>query len=750
MERTKSKEISKSTVFHAVSVGILTVSLLLSIVRFPAVLFRTVQSFVDLATSIAYYFTELMGFYGAVTPTVNVIPDNAVEVLPFDPLEFQAKLQLVSEEFVKGENVGIFFAEIGNFMIKLCRWIPTILLACLLFYIIGQLFYGTVDNDYNEDSKPLKIYKKIEAATWDKLKRVFWQYVGFLSINRLYVILFALIWAYNLNFLTIVIEALAYVFYLSVSLDFLHIYTQIAKLAMDLTVSIDFLPTFVWIVIGYVIVDAIRQHFGLVFLRKGEEHNREFLDAHPGALFVVGKQRTGKTTLITDMALSQEQIFRDDALKGLLRRVKQFPYFPWQNLELMYKRGKANGVFPTLESCRRFVKKLKCFYLHREYHTEYHTRRIAKELARYGYLWEDYLFNYDVDRYGMYYNNGLTMIDLFEAIEAYLQQYKIYAGRTSLIFGNYAIRTDIVWNDEGNFPLYNGDFFERDPALQAVQSDFCHIIDMDALRLGKVMDDDGIYRYGMEYGVVNCMEYAKERGNQHTNAGKRADADDCNVRNDGYEENIKMKGHDATIDNVTYFKPFIDDQREDSLSAENKDLCDVIKIVDKGPTKIMLPFFFLEAMLGEKLGEFYDKHYLDDAHRRGSNTLLMYVIKKVTMPILHYLDRRINTYSVYTAKLKVWDGHEHDLLSDKDKYYVAAKKTYAGRFATDGTKDFYSKRAALSTVGIDEYPTFGDVRMTTDEMKMMHSYFYARLMKIFGRDGGRNKSGVKARAARTL
>ncbi len=52
MERTKSKEISKSTVFHAVNVGSLTVSLLFSIVRFPAVLFRTVQSFVDLATSL--------------------------------------------------------------------------------------------------------------------------------------------------------------------------------------------------------------------------------------------------------------------------------------------------------------------------------------------------------------------------------------------------------------------------------------------------------------------------------------------------------------------------------------------------------------------------------------------------------------------------------------------------------------------------------------------------------------------------
>lgn len=80
---------------------------------------------------------------------------------------------------------------------------------------------------------------------------------------------------------------------------------------MDLTVAINFLPWWSWAVVGFLIFDAIRKNIGTQRLRGYEARNQDFLESYPGALFVVGKQRAKKTTMITDMALSQEAIFRE-------------------------------------------------------------------------------------------------------------------------------------------------------------------------------------------------------------------------------------------------------------------------------------------------------------------------------------------------------------------------------------------------------------------------------------------------------
>ncbi len=123
------------------------------------------------------------------------------------------------------------------------------------------------NNNYNVDTKPLRLYKKIEATTWGKCKVFFKSYADFLNERRGYILAAGLIWSYNLNAVTIVMEFVAFVFYFAVSFDVLGIFTQIAKLAMDLTVAINFLPWFVWVVVGFLIFDAIRKNIGTQRLR---------------------------------------------------------------------------------------------------------------------------------------------------------------------------------------------------------------------------------------------------------------------------------------------------------------------------------------------------------------------------------------------------------------------------------------------------------------------------------------------------
>ncbi len=718
-------------VMHVVSIGILLISVLFSVFRFAPVLLRTWQAIKDLAISIAYYFTNIFQYYDVVTPTVNEIPSGALGVLPFDPYEFKEKMGEFGRALIAKESFAAFFRMWGNRFLKISEYLPFVLIVVLIFVLVGGIVYDKVTTERDVDTKPLKIWKKIEAATWDKAKAWLRRYKTFLCSRRKYVLAFCLIWIYNLNFATIAMEAVAYALYLVTSYDILHIYTQVAKLALDLTVAIDFLPTIVWIIVGWVIFDRIRQSLGMVRLRLYEEHNREFLKNHPGALFVVGKQRTGKTTMVVDMAMSQERLDREKALEKMLGRSKQFAYFPWINLEYAYKEGRVRGVLPTLESCRKFIRTLQ-FHFTNEKRYDKATRKAALRYLRkkYGYTFDDFIFQYDYKRYGLKYNDGLTMVSVFEAIEAYVQHYYIYSARRSLIFGNLPIRSDLRWTDYGNFPVYDGDFFDRAPEELDEISEYCHILDWNCLRLGKVTNPKDPYKDGFEAGIVVGMEHAKERGNQVSNVGVKADAKECNVRNDGFELNAKMQGHASTVDNYTYFRLLIDDQRPDSLGAENKDLCDIIKIVDKSEGKVVMPFFTLEGIVLAVANRFYDKRYLNDRVLHAGNSLLIYLLKKVFMPFFHYCERRANKFSVCTSKLKVWDGHTNEVVGEGDKYYISAKKTYSKRFATDGIKDFYSKKAAKSKVGLHDFPCFGDVRMTVEEMEWMQSHFYAKLMKV--------------------
>ena len=76
----------RKTVYHVLSVALILASMLLSVLRFAPVAGRVVQSVKDLGLSIAFYFTEMFGFEGVITPSVTTIPKGITSVLPVEPL----------------------------------------------------------------------------------------------------------------------------------------------------------------------------------------------------------------------------------------------------------------------------------------------------------------------------------------------------------------------------------------------------------------------------------------------------------------------------------------------------------------------------------------------------------------------------------------------------------------------------------------------------------------------------------------
>ena len=80
-------------------------------------------------------------------------------------------------------------------------------------------------------------------------------------------------------------------------------------------------------------------------LRHFEARNCGFINELPIVSMSCGSMGKKKTTLITDMVLSQEAMFRQKALSILQQNDMKFPYFPWIVFE-----GRTAGVYGTRHS----------------------------------------------------------------------------------------------------------------------------------------------------------------------------------------------------------------------------------------------------------------------------------------------------------------------------------------------------------------------------------------------------------------
>ena len=727
--------------YVVVGIVIIAMSVCLAFSAFWPVTKRFYQSLVeDFFQSIVYYVESYVSLFtgGKVqgVPSIALVPEGIEEILPFRWEDFTAKFSRFTEKFFNWENFTNWF---GKFLLDVLILLMIALPIVLLLWLIGKLIvslYKTPNNNYGKKSKPLLVWLLIEKRVFSPAIRYVKDLVRYLLGHKWIKIPLIIVWALNLNLFTIALEVVAWLLYFSMSFDLYSLWTLIVRLVYDVSVPIRIVPWWVTLIIAYKIFDYIRRKMGYSIMRMYEGSNEEFLRTYLGALFLVGKQRAKKTTIITDMALTQEVIFREDALGLLRKRDKQFPFFPWQALENFY--WATQDVLPTLASHREFLKELRWCFEHRRAYERFpaYKAKAIKKLARYGYdynSYQNFCFGYDADKYGTRYNDHLTVVHVFEAIEGYIQLFYIYAAPTPLLFGNYSIRTDLQWQDYGNFPVLDGDFFARPAEEMEETSQYCHVAKMDCFRLGVVADPEDPYIDGFEVGILNMMEGGKERGNQNTNAGVKSTDAGVNAKNDGFEMDIKMRAHGSTVDNYTFFRFFIDEQRPDSLSADNKDLCSIVMIKEVADAKVILPGTALEGWLYSLATKIYDNVYYTLRNLRGDagDTLFVYLLKKLYTPIFRHWDRIQKEFSVHVAKVKVTDAMQDKVLSEGQKYYICPKKTYSKRFATDGIKYFYHDKAKGSRYGLNDFPQYQGIHITVDEMEESGSIFYQKIINAF-------------------
>lgn len=728
---------------HFICVAITLLFVLLAIFVFPSALGRLIESVRDFGLSVAFYFCKMFGIENSVTVTVNDLPKMPffdVPNMPSSPVPslpetfdgFKFKWHEYWKLVITARNMVGYLDLLGSLIAVLANVVLYIIPIIIIVYIAMKQVLDKQNNDYNVDSKALKIVRRISDKTYMPVKSWLIDFVSFVKDNKAYYILWAVIWAYNFNLFTIVVEFFAFYLYFAVSWDVVHIYRQVYKLLIDLWTPFNFIPWYVWCVIALVVFDYIRKKIGFAVLNHNEMKNRGFINERPIVFMGCGTMGKKKTTFITDVALSQEVMFRDKAFEKILENDLKFPNFPWINFENAIKSAMANHTVYNLATCKRFVARVKYAYEYSEYSSVTIRKCFRRHLTKlYGYCFDnEFLFGYDFERYGMFYDDKLKVTSIWETLETYAQLYFIYVTQSSLLISNYSVRVDNVLSDLGNFPLWHSDFFQTDSRLMDSYSRHAHILDFDSLRLGRKVLENNANSNNFEFGVVLVTEIGKERGNNLENIEKKKSDSEANPKNDYFDDWLKMVRHSATVDNFPFVRVITDEQRPTSWGANARDLTDIVYIEESSDERLSMPFFALEELLYDWVFSKFVRLYENYRYQRGDNTLTMHILKGIVAKIHTRYKRIHNQFGYCQLSVQVESG-TMDGQRKNCKYYLSTKKIYSKRFSTDCFSDFFVKKALRSPIGINDLDEYETEKATFVELAEQNSYFVAKLVTGF-------------------
>ena len=565
----------RKTVNITITVFISLAIIALGIFVFNQAYLRFWETLCDFGRSAAYYFCGIFGIEHSIVPTATEY-SKVLQwgiLLPSDFAGFQSSAAEYFALLFGKDNFTAWGQTLAGMLGNAAK-ILSILLPCIanLIFAVKRL-YAKGNNSHNKDTLPLKAFKKIMSVTYRPVKRFVKQYIAFLKEYRYVWVLWLVLWAFHLNAASIVLGALAYYFYFAVSFDFSNLYVQICKLFIDLQFIFRYFPWWVSVLAVYPLFHRWRKRVAVNRLRHNEARNCGVINGLPIVSITCGSMGKRKTTMITDMTLSQEVMFRQKALSILQNTDLKFPYFPWLMFEKELRSCMEHGTVYNLATVKEWVKlKRQRFLKHKN-----------ADLQLYGY---------DYKRCGAVYDDALKISSLFDVLSTYAQAYFIYVIECSLIVANYSVRTDNKLVDGGNFPIWATDFFSESRR----KSRHSHVLDFDVLRLGKKVLENNPNAGSFEFGVVAITEIGKERGNNLELKEVKKGGDETNQKNDLFNSWLKMCRHSATVDNYPFIKVFTDEQRPESWGADARDLCEIIQIVSSGDIRLALPFYTVEAV----------------------------------------------------------------------------------------------------------------------------------------------------------
>lgn len=706
----KKKELDKLIICLLITVAIFSLSII-----FSRSFVRIWESLKDFGLSIYYYLCELFGIEVLINPSVISVgefdiqhPEIILKFFDFESLGVFFEMGFTS--LINGENFVKFFNSVLLFIANFSQILLLIFPILLISVMLIKKYLTTQIKGVNEDSRPLIFYKKMMEKVFTPVKNYILNFRNYLLNHKYFFLIWCLAFAIYFNFITIIIEFFSFYFYFVMSFDFINILFQFYKLILDLIPMFAFVPLIIWIIIGLIIFDKARRKIGFTILNHNEMKNRGFINERPIVLMLCGSMGSKKTTMITDIALSQEIMLRNKAFEKLLEHDLKYPDFPWINFETKIKQAIEEHKIYNLATAIKWVEGQKEYF---------------DSIPSPGFI-----YGYDINKYRTEFDNNLYIEEIWNTLTTYCQLYFIYLIQSSLIISNYSIRTDNELIDMGNFPLWDTDLFKR-KSIRSCEAIHSHILDFDSLRLGKKVLENNQLSDSFEFGVINITEIGKERGNSLENVTVKKNDLTANQKNDLFNSWLKMVRHSATVDNFPFVKVISDEQRPESWGADARDLCEIVYVDKVSEPILAMPFFTIEEMVIDSLTSKFSDKYYDFRFERSDNTLIMYLYHKIISILYNFKKRIYNQFGYNHMILKVEKGTMDETEKVKMcNYYLSFKKIYSKRFSTDCFSDFFTEKALRSEFGLDDLPSFEKEKASFEEMLKENSYFFNDLVKI--------------------
>ena len=131
------------------------------------------------------------------------------------------------------------------------------------------------------------------------------------------------------------------------------------------------------------------------------------------------------------------------------------------------------------------------------------------------------------------------------------------------------------------------------------------------------------------------------------------------------------------------------------------------------------------------MNESINKLMLDYRYYRGDNGLLGYLLKNVNALIYKYILSVENNYNYHEVIFNKYDVNGDSIEKDnRIKYYLAFKKIYAERYATDCYQDYFKPLKLDSEKGLNDLMPYKSIYATTDEFNKQNSYFIRELENL--------------------
>lgn len=714
----KTKNIFKKLTYrHYVGIGLTLIFILLAALVYNKSYIRLGESVRDIYTSCKYYVHELF-FDNASGVTATVIEKSSIpfgRIFPLSAEEFEAHFIAFWHLLFTGENLFDFLQYSSKFLLIL----NVFLTFLVILFIVLKLYFGmllrTENASLNNDTKPLKVYKKIEAVfaainNWFKALFAFFKAKKFFK-------LWLWVWLFNLNIVPIVIEVFAYLFYFVASFDLLHLYMQLYKLVCDLAIMLRGLPWFIWLILAIITLNWFRHKKGYDKLNHMEMYDTGFARSLGIATMITAPMNGNKTKLATDLSLTFAKIFKYDSRQTMRKCETQFKNFAFASLNADLKKRINEHEIYSLATIELFVRGMRDKF--------FNALNDENDNAP-----ERFIYGYDYKKNTFYYDNKLYLTSLFTMIEEYCKAYFIYTMPDSFIVSNYAIREDGTRSELTNVPLWNYDFFKREARDLSDISYFSRILDFDILRKGKTVIENNPLSDTFEFGIVTITEFDKDRGNQLDTKGIKRESEEANQLNDLFNYSPKMGRHSSTIDYNPYVRYIFDLQRAMKTEADIREICDcVLNVQKKDGGHLALPFFFVEEFINGLVCDRYAAFLDEYDFYHADNTLLGYLAKKLFGGFLNYYTNTYNLYGYDVLKIDIQNG-QLESNNNLHNYFIAYKKAHSDRYATDCYGWFFRDEALKKDKGIVDYPTFSGSKATRDELRLENSYFIRALERV--------------------